>query len=101
MLTPDPGIIKEYGLTIFLVVFLVGLFTYLLKTIIKQWTDQSALFTTVIQNHLSHSTQAMNDTCKILTEMKIEVTKGFDDSNEAHRKERTEHDEILREIKSK
>lgn len=98
---PDPAIVKEYGLAIFLVVTIVGLFTYLLKTIIKQWTDQSTSFTAIIQNHLAHSTQAMNDTCKILTDMKKQITNGISDSKEAHREEHDEHDEILKEIKSK
>ena len=94
---PDPSILKEYGLAIFLVVFLIGVFVYLLRTIIKQWTEQSITFTNIIQNHLTHSTQAMNDTCKILTDMKGQLN----NAEEAHRRERTEHDEILREIKAK
>lgn len=96
---PDFSILKEFGLAIFLILFIVGLFTYLLKTIVKQWTDQSTLFTTVIQNHLVHSTQAMNDTCKILTEIKSDMVKYGEDASEAHRRERSEHDDILREIK--
>lgn len=94
---PDINILREYGLAIFLVLVIVGLFTYLLKTIIKQWTLQSVTFTTIIQNHLTHSTQAMNDTCKILTEMKGKL----DTAEEAHRRERTEHEDILREVKAK
>jgi len=94
---PDFNILREYGLAIFLVLVIVGLFTYLLKTIIKQWTEQSLTFTSIIQNHLTHSTQAMNDTCKILTDMKGQLN----NAEEAHRRERTEHEDILREVKSK
>lgn len=94
---PDINILQEYGLAIFLVLVIVGLFTYLLKTIIKQWTQQSVAFTSIIQNHLTHSAQAMNDTCKILTEMKGKL----DTAEEAHRRERIEHEDILREVKAK
>jgi ABC-type multidrug transport system fused ATPase/permease subunit len=94
---PDPTILKEYGLAIFLVVFLIGVFVYLLRTIIKQWTNQSITFTTVIQNHLTHNTQAMNDTCRILTDMKAQLG----NAEEAHRRARNEHEDILREIKLK
>lgn len=94
---PDISILREYGLAIFLVIVIVGLFTYLLKTIIRQWTQQSETFTLIIQNHLTHSTQAMNDTCKILTDMKGQLN----NAEEAHRRERTEHEDILREIKTK
>lgn len=98
---PDLSILKNYGLAIFLVIFIAGVFIYLLKTIVSQWTQQTKDFTNVIQNHLMHSTQALNDTCKILTGMQKEIENGFEDTKEAHRKEREEHDDILREIKSK
>jgi hypothetical protein len=94
---PDLSILKEYGLAIFLVIFIIGVFVYLLRIIIKQWTQQSITFTTIIQNHLTHSTQAMNDTCKILTDMKGQLNI----AEEAHRHERDEHADILREIKAK
>lgn len=94
---PEINILREYGLAIFLVLVIVGLFTYLLKTIIKQWTNQSTTFTSVISNHLTQNAQAMNDTCRILTDMKSQLN----NAEEAHRRERIEHEDLLREIKTK
>jgi len=34
---PDFSLLKEFGLAIFLIVFIVSLFTYLLKTINFRW----------------------------------------------------------------
>lgn len=66
-----------------------------------QWTQQSASFTNIIQNHLTHNTQVMNETSKALTSLNEELKNNMKDIHEAHRRERTEHDDILREIKSK
>lgn len=98
---PDFSILREFGLVTFLILFIIFIFVYLFKTVIKQWTDQSAVFATVIQNHLSHSTQAMNDTCKVLTDLKNEVGSGFKDNVLDHKKIQQINDDILREIKLK
>jgi len=68
-----PELMREFGAAGATLVVVMGLFAWLLRTVVAGLQGQIARFTTLVENHLAHNTAALVDLAAAVRELSEEM----------------------------